>query len=214
MNTTAPVPRREFLDAHAADVRARDRIAQTLDTLLAEAPLMRFVGARLLTRSLARSAHSTATAIASEIHVPRGTLQSQILRSGGASIKRFRQELVLARLAAIVERSRLPWPIAAEILGAPRTERLLGIVRANSKLPPGLWRQRVTWEVQLRKLQHFLNANARAWSTLPNPQALARGAFGRASAAADCAKCGAEIAGPFAARADQTIVELKTEVRT
>jgi AraC-like DNA-binding protein len=170
---SAPAPvrdaRRDVLEAREADSRARDRIARAIDQLLAEAPFMRFVGARLLTRPLARSSRSTAQAIAAELRLHRSTLQRRIRSTGGESLKRFRDELFLVRLAGIMEHSRIPWPCAAEVLGAPRAEPLFAIIRSRAELPPGLWRQRVTANAQLFAFMRFLAANAPAWATLPAP---------------------------------------------
>jgi hypothetical protein len=188
----APVPRAELVEARAADIRARDRIAVAIDELLPGAPLMRMIGARLLVRPLSRSSSSTAVAIAREFHVNNRTLRSRIQRAGGSSIKLFRQEIIMARLAAIVECSRIAWPFAAEILGAPRTHQLLGIVRRRGNLPPGLWRKRVTADAQLQRLQLFLAANAAAWSELP-PPAQIRWAMNPAPEIGLCARCGAPI---------------------
>jgi AraC-like DNA-binding protein len=161
--------RRDILDGREADTRARDRIAHNIDAQLAAAPLMRVVGARLLTRSLARSARSTESAIAVELHYRRTTLRSLIHRAGGASIHRFRDELALARLAAIVEHSRIAWPFAAEILGAPRTGTLLAMVLRRTGLPGGLWRKRATAHSQMQAFIQFLISNAEAWAALPLP---------------------------------------------
>jgi hypothetical protein len=157
--------------ARAADRRARDRLAAAIDELLPSAPLMRTIGARLLTRAVARSDGSTVAAIAGELQLNAQTLTSWIRRAGGASIRQFRSELIVVRLAALLEEPGLPWPLLAELLGIPRTHSLLELVHSCTNLPAGLWRERIRAEWQLERFRRFLRANAAAWSRLPAPHA-------------------------------------------
>jgi hypothetical protein len=161
-------PCRTLEAAHAADRRAGDRLAAALDEPQPGAPLMCTVGARLLTRAVANSDHSTAIAIASELQLKVQTLTSWIQRAGGVSIRQFRRERIVARLAAIAEEPGVPWPIAAEILGAPRTHTVLSIVRSTTNLPAGLWRARIRAESQLQHFRSFLRSNATHASSLVN----------------------------------------------
>lgn len=161
--------RRALEAARAADRRARDRLAAALDELLPHAPLMRTVGARLLTREVARSEGSTVAAIAAELRLPVQTLDSLIRRAGGASIRQFRRELIVARLAALVEGPGLTWSVITELLGIPRTHSLLDLVRGSTNLPAPLWRARIHAEWQLERFRRFIASNASAWSRLPPP---------------------------------------------
>jgi hypothetical protein len=152
--------------ARTADVRMRDRIAVALDELLGDANLMRAIGARLLSRPVSRGAGSTVIAIARELHTHPVTLSRRVFRAGGASIRFFRREMIIVRVAAIVAPSGVPWPVAAEILGTPRTQQLLGLIRMHTGLAPGLWRDRSDPEKQFIRFRKFLTANARPWSVL------------------------------------------------
>ena len=164
-------PRRALHDARAADGLARDHLAAAIDELLPHAPLMRSVGARLLTRAIARSDGSTCVAIAHELGSGANALSTRIYRAGGASIRQLRREMIVTRLAAILEDPGLPWPLVAEVLGVPRTGTLLDLVRNGTNLPAGLWRERIRFASQLEQFRHFLRANADAWSRLPLPGA-------------------------------------------
>jgi hypothetical protein len=104
---------------------------------------MRTAGARLLTRAVARSDRSTAIAIASQLQLKVQTLTSWIQRSGGASIRQIRRELIVARLAALVEDPALSWPVITRLLGIPRTHSLLDLVHRWTNLPASLWREPV-----------------------------------------------------------------------
>jgi hypothetical protein len=175
MTGIGPEPRHARLAAIQADRRAGDRIAVAMDELLIDARLMRRVGARLLTRGVSRSAGSTCVAIAHELGSGANALSTRIYRAGGASIRCFRREIILARLAAIVEQPRIPWPIAAEVLGAPRTQTLLGLVRQQTGMSPGLWRESASGAAQLTLFRSFLVMNAVAWSAVVPPGAFVRG---------------------------------------
>jgi hypothetical protein len=164
-------PRRALHDARAADGLARDHLAAAIDELLPHAPLMRSIGARLLTRAIARSDGSTVVAIAAAVRMPMNALSTRIYRAGGASIRQLRREMIVTRLAAMVEDPRLPWPLLAEVLGVPRTGTLLDLVRNGTNLPVGLWRERIRFASQLEQFRRFLTANAGAWATLPLPGA-------------------------------------------
>lgn len=112
VHATRAAPRRvatALTAARAADALARDRIAIAMDELLAAAPVMRTIGTRLLMRPVSRGARCTAEAIARELRIPERTLGSRIYRAGGASIRRFRGEIILTRLAAIVEPEHVAW---------------------------------------------------------------------------------------------------------
>ena len=164
-------PRRALHDARAADGLARDHLAAAIDELLPHAPLMRSVGARLLTRAIARSDGANVVAIARELGSGANALSTRIYRAGGASIRQLRREMIVTRLAAIVEEPGLPWPLVAELLGVPRTGTLLDLVRNGTNLPVGLWRERIRFASQLEHFRRFLTANAVAWATLPLPGA-------------------------------------------
>lgn len=166
-------PRRALDEARAADGRARDHLAAALDELLPGAPLMRTVGARLLTRAVAKSDGANVVAIARELGSEANALSTRIYRAGGASIRELRREMIVTRLAAIVEDPGLPWPLVAELLGVPRAQTLLDLIRSGTNLPAGLWRERIRFAAQLEQFRRFLRANAAAWSRLPRPGARA-----------------------------------------
>lgn len=167
-------PRCPLEAARAADRRACDQLAAALDELLSHAPLVRTIGSRLLTREISRSADSTAVSIAGELGMNVRTLNSRIERAGGASIRQLRRELIVARLAALVEDPALPWSVITELLGVPRTHTILGLVDSGTNLPAPLWRERIRAEWQLERCRRFLAANAAAWSRLPPPERTAR----------------------------------------
>jgi hypothetical protein len=173
----AAAPRCALDAARAADLRARDRMAAAIDEHLARAPLMRAIAARLLTRAISRSDASTVVAIAADVRMRRTTLDVRIQRAGGASIRRLRREMIVVRVAAIVETSRLPWPVIAELLGTPRAHTLLHLVVGITNLPPSLWRERIRVDAQLEYFRRFLTANAAAWSQLAQPGARLFGAL-------------------------------------
>ena len=95
-------------------------------------------------------------AIAASVGMPVKTLTSRIQRAGGASIRQFRRQIILVRLAAIVEDPGVPWSQLAELLGVPRTHTLITLVRSCTNLPAGLWRERIRGEWQFQRFRAFL----------------------------------------------------------
>jgi len=163
--------------ARQADAEARDAIALLLDRHLAQAPLMRMVSSRLLTRALARSGRSTAAAIAEDVHLPYNSLASRIQRAGGDRILALRDEMLLTRLAYSFRDPLLAWQMVAELLEVSSHRLLLRAVRRARGIPPQAWRSHVTPEGQLRLFTSFLMRNAEPWAQV---------SVGRATACPHC----------------------------
>jgi hypothetical protein len=153
--------------ARAADVRARDAIAGVLDECLVSAPMIRTIGAKLLTRSLACGVGTGSSVIAGELQMSVGALTMMITRAGGASIAALRREMILVRLAAMFEDRVLPWRTALDVLGAPDIDAPVRIIQRETDLSPGVWRRGITFDRQFARFRNFVIQNAGPWARIP-----------------------------------------------
>jgi hypothetical protein len=149
--------------AKAADARARDMIAISLDRHLASAPMMKGFGAKLLTRQASSDGGVTVATLGREIGWHPEALRMAIARTGAASIGELRRRMTLVRLASVFSDEAVGWELAAEVIGAVDHRSFTAIVKRCGHLPH-IWRAGVRLSGEFNAFEAFLHENAQKWA--------------------------------------------------
>lgn len=159
--------------AKAADAKARDMIAISLDRHLSNANLVRNVAARMLTRHIAKAGGSLGATIAAEMHWSPDALRRAVAREGAAPLGELRRRMILVRIAAMFQEpssehdSGMTWGAASEALGCSSREAFLVLVARTTGSTPRAWRETASLARAFADFEAFLSENSPRWAKVP-----------------------------------------------